>query len=60
MAKKKAKKPTPAQQARKAKLTAKDKKTLNSLVGMADGVVRQASRGRALRTLKYHHVVCPT
>ena len=47
MAKKKAKKPTPAQQARKAKLTAKDKKTLNSLVGMADGVVRQASRGRA-------------
>ena len=47
MAKKKAKKPTPAQQARKAKLTAKDKKTLNALVGMADGVVKQASRGRA-------------
>ena len=47
MAKKKAKKPTPAQQARKAKLTAKDKNTLNALVGMADGVVRQASRGRA-------------
>ena len=47
MAKKKAKKPTPAQQARKAKLTAKDKKTLNVLVGMADGVFKQASRGRA-------------
>ncbi|MBT6721656.1 MAG: DNA topoisomerase IV subunit A [Pirellulaceae bacterium] len=47
MAKKKAKKPTPAQQARKAKLTAKDKKTLNALVGMADGVFKQASRGRA-------------
>ena len=47
MAKKKAKKPTPAQQARKAKLTAKDKKTLNALVGMADGVLKQASRGRA-------------
>ncbi len=47
MAKKKAKKPTPAQQARKAKLTAKDKKTLNSLVGLADGVFKQASRGRA-------------
>jgi DNA topoisomerase-6 subunit A len=47
MAKKKAKRPTPAQQARKAKLTAKDKKTLKSLIGLADGVVRQASRGRA-------------
>ena len=47
MAKKKAKKPTPAQQARKAKLTAKDKKTLNALVGMADGVFKQASRCRA-------------
>tara|TARA_Y100001934_G_scaffold204336_1_gene241559 strand:- start:2493 stop:3647 length:1155 start_codon:yes stop_codon:yes gene_type:complete len=47
MAKNKAKRPTPAQQARKAKLTAKDKKTLKSLIGLADGVVRQASRGRA-------------
>jgi DNA topoisomerase-6 subunit A len=38
---------TPAQAARKAKLTAKDRKTLASLIGMADGVMKSANRGRA-------------
>ncbi|MEC7566709.1 MAG: DNA topoisomerase IV subunit A [Planctomycetota bacterium] len=48
MAKKTArKKTTPAQKARKAKLTAKDRKTLSSLIGMADAVAKSASRGRA-------------
>ena len=48
MAKKKtANKTTTAKTARKAKLNARDKKTLNSLVGMADDVERFASRGRA-------------
>ena len=41
------KKRTPAQAARKAKLTAKDRKTLASLIGMADGVMKSANRGRA-------------
>jgi DNA topoisomerase-6 subunit A len=41
------KKRTPAQAARKAKMTAKDLKTLASLVGMADGVTKSAKRGRA-------------
>ena len=41
------KKRTPAQAARKAKLTAKDRKTLASLIGMADGVLKSANRGRA-------------
>ena len=48
MAKKKtANKTTTAKTARMAKLNARDKKTLNSLVGMADDVERFASRGRA-------------
>ena len=48
MAKKKtANKTTTAKTARKAKLNARDKKTLNALVGMADDVERFASRGRA-------------
>ncbi len=38
---------TPAQTARKAKMTAKDRKTLASLIGMADGVMKSANRGRA-------------
>ena len=41
------KKRTPAQAARKAKMTAKDRKTIASLVGMADGVMKSAKRGRA-------------
>ena len=41
------KKRTPAQAARKAKMTAKDLKTLASLVGMADGLTKSAKRGRA-------------
>jgi DNA topoisomerase-6 subunit A len=41
------KKRTPAQTARKAKLTAKDRKTLAALIGMADGVTKSAKRGRA-------------
>jgi DNA topoisomerase VI subunit A len=41
------KKRTPAQAARSAKMTAKDRKTIASLIGMADGVTKSAKRGRA-------------
>ena len=41
------KKRTPAQAARASKMTAKDRKTIASLVGMADGVTKSAKRGRA-------------
>lgn len=41
------KKRTPAQAARAAKMTAKDRKTIASLIGMADGVTKSAKRGRA-------------
>ena len=41
------KKRTPAQAARATKMTAKDRKTIASLIGMADGVTKSAKRGRA-------------
>ena len=41
------KKRTPAQAARASKMTAKDRKTIASLIGMADGVTKSAKRGRA-------------
>jgi DNA topoisomerase VI subunit A len=41
------KKRTPAQAARAAKMTVKDRKTIASLIGMADGVTKSAKRGRA-------------